>query len=114
VQIYTNYHYSGHILRQVGAGLNDSRQTEITIDSGSDVLLLTDGLRTRSDFNHETGLNRMMADLSIEWWADTGNQLRNKLPGNALIAGASSAASSPINYDTIWDEINPQPPVANP
>ncbi len=110
VQIYTNYHYSGHILRQGGAGLNDSRQTAITIDSGSDVLLLTDGLRTRSDFNHETGLNRMMADLSIEWWADTGNQLRNKLPENALIAGASSSSAAPVNYDSIWDEINPQPP----
>ena len=113
VQIYTNYHYSGHILRTVGAGLNDSRQTAITIDSGSDVLLLTEGLRTRSDFNHETGLNRMMADLSIEWWADTGNQLRNKIPENALIAGASSSAA-PINYDNIWDEINPQPPGGNP
>ena len=109
VQIYTNYHYSGHILRQVGAGLPATRQTAITIDSGSDVLLLTDGLRTRSDFNHETGLNRMMADLSIEWWADTGNQLRNQIPPNALIAGASSSAA-PINYDTIWDAINPQPP----
>ncbi len=114
VQIYTNYHYSGHILRQLRAGLDDSRDTEITIDSGSDVLLLTDGLRTRSDFNHETGLNRMMADLSIEWWADTGNLLRNKIPVNAVIAGASSAASSPTNFDNIWDEINPQPPVANP
>ena len=109
VQIYTNYHYSGHILRQVGAALPATRQTAITIDSGSDVLLLTDGLRTRSDFNHETGLNRMMADLSIEWWADTGNQLRNQIPPNALIAGASSSAA-PINYDTIWDAINPQPP----
>ena len=106
VQIYTNYHYSGHILRQLRAGLNDSRDTEITIDSGSDVLLLTDGLRTRSDFNHETGLNRMMADLSIEWWADTGNQLRNIIP---VIAGASSSASSTIDYDNIWDQINPQP-----
>ena len=106
VQIYTNYHYSGNILRQLRAGLNDSRDTEITIDSGSDVLLLTDGLRTRSDFNHETGLNRMMADLSIEWWADTGNQLRSKIP---VIAGASSSASSTIDYDTIWDQINPQP-----
>ena len=109
VQIYTNYHYSGHIRRQVGAGLPATRDTAITIDSGSDVLLLTDGLRTLSDFNHETGLNRMMADLSIEWWADTGNQLRNQIPPNALIAGASSSAA-PINYDTIWDAINPQPP----
>jgi prepilin-type N-terminal cleavage/methylation domain-containing protein len=111
VQIYTNYHYSGHILRQMGAGLPATRETAITIDSGSDVLLLTDGLRTLSDFNHDTGLNRMMADLSIEWWADTGNQLRNKLPENALIAGASSSsAAAPVNYDNIWDEINPQPP----
>ena len=114
VQIYTNSHYSGHILRQLRAGLQTTRETAITIDSGSDVLLLTDGLRTRSDFNHESGLNRMMADLSIEWWADTGNLLRNKIPVNAVIAGASSAASSPTNFDNIWDEINPQPPVANP
>jgi prepilin-type N-terminal cleavage/methylation domain-containing protein len=108
VQIYTNYHYSGHILRQLRAGLDDSR--EITIDSGSDVLLLTDGLRTLSDFNHETGLNRMMADLSIEWWADTGNQLRNQIPANAVIAGASSS----VKFDKIWDEINPQPQVEGP
>lgn len=117
VQIYTNYHYSGHILRQMGAGMPATRETAITIDSGSDVLLLTDGLRTRSDFNHETGLNRMMADLSIEWWADTGNQLRSKIPEIAVIAGASSsssASSSPINYDSIWDQINPQPPGESP
>ena len=110
VQIYTNYHYSGHIRRQVGAGLPATRDTAITIDSGSDVLLLTDGLRTRSDFNHESGLNRMMADLSIEWWADTGNQLRNQIPENAVIAGASSS----VNFDELWDEINPQPQVESP
>ena len=86
VQIYTNYHYSG-----------------------SDVLLLTDGLRTRSDFNHETGLNRMMADLSIEWWADTGNQLRNRIPDSVTLAGTSSAA-----FDIIWDDINPQQPPEGP
>ena len=109
VQIYTNYHYSGHIRRQVGAGLPATRDTAITIDSGSDVLLLTDGLRTRSDFNHETGLNRMMADLSIEWWADTGNQLRNRIPDSVTLAGTSSAA-----FDIIWDDINPQQPPEGP
>ena len=109
VQIYTNYHYSGHILRQLRAGLQTTRETAITIDSGSDVLLLTDGLRTRSDFNHESGLNRMMADLSIEWWADTGNQLRNRIPDNVTLAGASSAA-----FDIIWDDLNPQQPPEGP
>jgi type II secretory pathway pseudopilin PulG len=109
VQIYTNYHYSGHILRQLGAGLLARRETPITLDSGSGVLLLTDGLRTRSDFNHESGLNRMMADLSIEWWADTGNQLREQIPESLAFAGTSSAA-----FDIIWDDINPQPQTDSP
>ena len=109
VQIYTNYHYSGHILRQAGVGLLAPRDTAITLDAGSGVLLLTDGLRTRSDFNHESGLNRMMADLSIEWWADTGNQLRDRIPENVTLAGASSAA-----FDIIWDDINPQQPPEGP
>ena len=109
VQIYTNYHYSGHILRQAGVGLLAPRETAITLDAGSSVLLLTDGLRTRSDFNHESGLNRMMADLSIEWWADTGNQLRNQIPESAAFAGASAAA-----FDIIWDDINPQQQTASP
>jgi len=109
VQIYTNYHYSGHILRQLGQGLQAPRETAITLDAGSGVLLLTDGLRTLSDFNHESGLNRMMADLSIEWWADTGNQLRNRIPENVTLAGASSAA-----FDIIWDDINPQQPPEGP
>ena len=108
-QIYTNYHYSGHILRQLGQGLQAPRETAITLDAGSGVLLLTDGLRTLSDFNHESGLNRMMADLSIEWWADTGNQLRNRIPENVTLAGASSAA-----FDIIWDDINPQQPPEGP
>jgi type II secretory pathway pseudopilin PulG len=109
VQIYTNYHYSGHILRQLGAGLLAPRETPITLDSGSGVLLLTDGLRTRADFNHESGLNRMMADLSIEWWADTGNQLREQIPESVAFAGASSAV-----FDIIWDDINPQPQTDSP
>ena len=89
--------------------MQGTRETAITIDSGSDVLLLTDGLRTKSDFNHESGLNRMMADLSIEWWADTGNQLRDRIPDNVTLAGASSAA-----FDIIWDDINPQQPPEGP
>jgi hypothetical protein len=52
-----------------------------------------------------------MADLSIEWWADTGNQLRNQIPANAVIAGASSSS---VKFDKIWDEINPQPQVEGP
>jgi hypothetical protein len=99
VQIYTNYHYSGHIQRQIVNG--GVRETPITLDSGSSVLLLTDGLRTRMDFNHITGLNRMFADLSMEWWADTTNQLRNQIPEGATFASAASA-----NFQTIWDEIS--------
>ena len=108
VQIYTNYHYSGHIQRQIVNGLQGVRETPITLDSGSSVLLLTDGLRTRMDFNHITGLNRMFADLSMEWWADTSNQLRNQIPEGATFASAPSA-----NFQTIWDQIS-GPQLAEP
>ena len=43
-------------------------------------MLLTDGLRTREDFNHDTGLNVLFADGHYEYQADTGNEISNALP----------------------------------
>ena len=34
------------------------------------VLLLTDGLRTKSDFNHDVGMNVVRADGSVQWLED--------------------------------------------
>ena len=60
--IYTNYHYAGHINWQT----RELRR----FDRGARMVLLTDGLRRRSDFNHRTGLNVLRGDGSVRWQDD--------------------------------------------
>lgn len=98
-QIYTNYHYAGHLTYQWEG---EARYRKVTLNEGRDVVLLTDGLRSRSDFNHGNGLNRMFADLSVEWWADERNALERSLPENPDLAGASSASL----YKSLWDQLS--------
>ena len=96
VQIYTNYHYSGHLT------YHDDAYRRISINDGRDIVLLTDGLRSRADFNHGNGLNRMFADLSVEWWADERDALQLSLPENPDPAGTSSSSL----YKEVWDRIS--------
>ena len=96
LQIYTNYHYSGHLT------YHDDAYRRISINDSRDVVLLTDGLRSRSDFNHGNGLNRMFADLSVEWWADERNALERSLPEDPDLAGASSSSL----YKEMWDRLS--------
>ena len=91
-QIYGNYQYSSNVQY---AAKDQNQNARITIDSGRSVLLLTDGLRTRGDFNHVSGMNRMFADLSIEWWADTAQSLLQKLP-------EGETPASDFKFDQIW------------
>lgn len=97
--IYTNYHYAGHVQYQRGA--NDPlRDVPVSLDGGHSVLLLTDGLRTRADFNHGNGLNRMFADLSVDWLYDERGQLLSSLPETTLVADSAQAA----RYREIWEK----------
>ena len=98
--IFTNYHYSGHFESRQG---RPDSGTPITLDASPQALLLTDGLRMRSDFNHVTGLNRMFTDLSVSWWADEGNWLRLQLPESDLIASLDSSAAQ---YQQIWTVVS--------
>ena len=60
--IYTNYHYAGHV--------NWDTYEVRRFDRGDRMVLLTDGLRRRSDFNHRTGLNVLRGDGSVRWQDD--------------------------------------------
>ena len=96
--VYGNYQYSGHM----GPRTSDGRPGEaITMDAGRGVLLLTDGLRTRSDFNHGIGLNRMMGDLSVEFWYDAQDSVRMRLPELPVLATVENCAT----YETIWAQL---------
>lgn len=100
IQIYTNYHYSGHLTYQHAEGSPAYRR--IKISAGREVVLLTDGLRSRADFNHGNGLNRMFGDLSVEWWADERNEIERGLPENPAISGATVADY----YKNLWGRLS--------
>jgi len=102
--IYGNYQYAGH----VGPRTSDREAGEaITMDAGRNVLLLTDGLRTRSDFNHGNGLNRMMGDLSVEFWHDAQDSVRMRLPDLPVVATVETCAT----YENIWAQLSGTEPV---
>jgi type II secretory pathway pseudopilin PulG len=42
--------------------------------------LISDGLRSRSDFNHVVGTNVLRADLAVDWYRDQGGRLYELLP----------------------------------
>ena len=97
--VYGNYQYAGH----VGPRVSDSQAREaITMDAGRNVLLLTDGLRARSDFNHRNGLNRMMGDLSVEFWHDAQDSVRMQLPELPVTVATVDTCAT---YENIWAQL---------
>lgn len=92
-RIYGNYHFIGD---------HDHRKETARRlwQCGSDVLV-TDGMRTASDINHERGANRLRADGSVSYWADTAFLLES-----TFIQTATDAAPTQDSYDRIWDELS--------
>lgn len=92
-RIYLNYHYAGDrdpaldVKRRM---MNDHKE-----------ILVTDGLRTKSDFNHGHGLNLLHGDGAVIWLEDVGNAIRTKLPDGVL--GASDQVEK---YEAIWGIID--------
>lgn len=70
-EIVSNYHFRGE-------GPNGARQLDRIEPTTS--ALLTDGMRTLSDYNHRVGSNVLRADLAVRWRADEGD-ISSRLPG---------------------------------
>ena len=96
--IYSNYQYSGHLSPRTPGGQSGE---PITMESSHAALLLTDGLRTRSDFNHFNGFNRMMTDLSVEFRSDPDDSIRRLLPE----APESTSEANVRKYDNLWAQL---------
>lgn len=80
--ILTNYQYRG------------SRTTDTV------AVLLADGLRTRSDFNHRVGANLLRADTSIQWFADASGVFAKSLPDDTAEADAAD------KVETAWTQLD--------
>ncbi len=68
-EIVCNYHY------RVGG------EVDIALEAlDGDVTLVSDGLRTKADYNHRVGGNVLKANLSVEWYNDNGGEVLALLP----------------------------------
>lgn len=106
VEVFGNYQYSGHVRPRTASGQPGEA---VNMDAGRSVLLLTDGLRTRSDFNHGNGLNRMMGDLSVEFWYDAQDSVRMQLPELPVTVATEQECNQ---YGHIWAQltgVDPEP-----
>lgn len=70
--IYCNYHYRGTF--------DPVTRRHMPRPLPPETILVVDGLRTRSDFSHVDGTNRLKADCSVDWYADTANAIYRALP----------------------------------
>lgn len=78
--IIGNYHYRGDLDVTSNGVL-------LTLDRDSRKTFLTDGLRTQNDVNHTDGYNLLRGDISVNWFVDRTNALRNMLPDETLQTG---------------------------
>ncbi|MFM7260496.1 MAG: type II secretion system protein [bacterium] len=99
--VYGNYHYRSHMdptAENPNLSLLKGRNL-------SSVVLVVDGMRTRRDFNHVTGTNRLKGDGSIDWHLDHGNAIYKALP----IEPTNSFMGNDIFVDAWrWIDARPQ------
>ena len=86
---YCNYHYRSQRDPVTGLLLRDPMR--------SDLVLVTDGMRTQADFNHVTGTNRLFGDTHVDWRADVGRDILDRIPLG------SGFFESPTVYRNLWD-----------
>jgi len=81
-QIFGNYHYRGMLnpSNAMPDPIDRHDRDRIRTENPTGVSILADGLRTKSDFNHRTGSNLLMDDLSVEWMVDERQRLYLMLP----------------------------------
>jgi len=90
--IVANYHYRG---------VGPEGQQNLTKIEPRVTALVSDGMRTRSDYNHKVGSNVLRADLSVTWYRDETGALFRSLP-----LDESQASTDPVA--AAWDLIDGQ------
>lgn len=89
-----NYHYRG-------VGVNNSTiLPDIFPDSSA---LLADAMRTRADWNHETGTNVTRVDGSVFWYQDGENEISERLPDDGNMPRAAELIGG------IWEMLDRGP-----
>ena len=72
--------------------------------------ILTDGMRTKSDFNHVRGSNTLKVDSSVGWFEDIEGLIYASLPDEVIVS-TPDAPSNPgtlPNRTPLWRQIDDQ------
>lgn len=91
-RIYCNYHYAGH--REW-----DGDERVRRLGEGQQLVLATDGLRTRGDLNHRFGMNALRADGSVVW-TGLNEFIRETVPYEPVLGNSSDDP-----FLTLWTEV---------
>lgn len=89
---YGNYQYRSPIDPTTGAQIFDAMR--------SNKVLVADGMRTRSDFNHVKGTNRLFGDCHVDWRADLDGAIYSRLPTS------NSLLDMPNAYKLLWGAVD--------
>ena len=87
---YSNYQYVG----------NDGSPDRLHL-LRDDRILISDGFRTKADYNHQVGMNTIRGDCSIHWWNDDQNQFYLGLPDTPL----GTSAQTQI-FEEVWSLVS--------
>ena len=96
-KVYCNYHYTGDRRRVIAEDGTISLERRL-YGNASRQVLLTDGLRIRNDFSHQTGMNVLFADGAVQWHADTANEIFDRLP----LTSNDEGWVDPDHVDWVW------------
>lgn len=103
-EIISNYQYRG----RAGTDLSRNLDSIIPLESA----LVSDGMSSKSDFNHITGMNVLRGDQSVVWFPDTDRSFWYSLPdgGPDSDGGAGDEASANRAVEAAWLKLDQQAP----
>lgn len=107
--IVCNYHYRAEgPMRPVAPGSPSAPTTSaLYLIDPAQSSLIADGMETRSDYNHRTGVNFFRADLTVHWFEDPVGELAGLLPSDKNDANAAQDVTDAWHrFDTSANQNN--------
>lgn len=89
--VFTNYHYAGDV------EWNHPNRKRRSLIEGYALVLTTDGMRTKADFNHVVGMNVLRGDGSVRWREDN-EDIYNRLP-------VEVSEETSEDFTLIWNDV---------
>lgn len=102
-RLYSNYHFTGPW--RVGPEGQVEQGGFRSLNRGGRLVLVTDALRSREEFNHDDGMNVLFSDGATAWEADTANRWFMSLPSESTIGTGQETMAGGLWVVNIWNSL---------